>query len=137
MGDRDEAVRYFWEDVLFAQLKLAYDNPESMEIAARKLNVMKQGGKSFSSFISGFEKTMLETGGLQWDEQVKKTFLNTAITTDLQEALVATRFRLPTLVIENLLHGVNNNLESLRTKKIEMLVYIQPIKVQGMLRGIR
>ena len=47
-----------------AQLRLAYDNPELLEIAVRKLNDMKQGNKPFSAFISGFEKTMLETGSL-------------------------------------------------------------------------
>ena len=62
---------------MFTQLRLVYDNPEFMEIAVRKLKAMKQGGKSFSTFISGFEKTMLEAGGLHWN-QVKKSFLNTA-----------------------------------------------------------
>ena len=41
---------------------------ESLEIAVRKLNDMRQGSKSFSVFISSFEKTMLETGSLNWDE---------------------------------------------------------------------
>ena len=45
---------------LFNQLIIAYDNPQSMEIAARELSKMKQGNKqSFSAFISGFEKKML------------------------------------------------------------------------------
>ena len=39
-----------------AQLRLAYDNPESLEITARKLNDMRLGSKPFSAFISGFEK---------------------------------------------------------------------------------
>ena len=58
----------FSVQALFEQLKLVYDNPESMEIAAKKLNTMKQGGKAFSAFISNFEKTMLEANGLNWDE---------------------------------------------------------------------
>ena len=41
---------------LIEQLRLAYDNPELLEIAVKKLNDMKQEGKPFSVFISSFEK---------------------------------------------------------------------------------
>ena len=47
-----------------AQLRLIYDNPESLGIAIKKLNDMKQRSKPFSVFISNFEKTMLEIGNL-------------------------------------------------------------------------
>ena len=48
----------------FNQLIIVYDNFQSMEITVKELNKMKQGNKqSFSAFISGFEKNMLETGG--------------------------------------------------------------------------
>ena len=41
----------------FDQLILVYDNFQSMEIATRELNKMKQRNKQpFSTFISGFEK---------------------------------------------------------------------------------
>ena len=97
-----------------AQLRLIYDNPESREITARKLNDMKQRSKPFSAFISGFEKTMLEVGGWNWDEQIKKTFLNNI---NLQETLVVAP--IPTTYVGycELLHGVNNNLKSLQAKK--------------------
>lgn len=102
---------------LFEQLRLAYDNPESMEIAARKLGAMKKGSKSFSAFLPNFEKAMLEAGGLHWDGQVKRTFLNTAIATDLQEALVATPIPATYVKYYNLLFAVSNNLECLRARK--------------------
>ena len=122
---------------LIAQLRLAYDNPESLEIAVKKLNDMRQKSKPFSVFISGFEKTMLEVGGLNWDEQVKKTFLNNAINTSLQEAIIATPIPATYVGYCDLLHGMNNNLEALRTKKSVKLVVIHPpIKAQGILRGI-
>ena len=50
---------------LIAQLRLAYDNPESLEIAVRKLNDMKQRSKPFSVFISGFEKN--DVGGWKFE----------------------------------------------------------------------
>lgn len=61
--------------MLFNQLRLVYNNPVSTEIATKKSKAMEQKGKSFATFLPGFEKTMLEAGGVQWDEQVKKTFL--------------------------------------------------------------
>lgn len=87
----------FSVESLFDQLRLTYDNPESIEIAVKKLNAMKQGSKSFSVFLPGVEKKMLETGGLYRDEQVKKTFLNSAIATDLTSCLVSRgeRIKLP------------------------------------------
>ena len=60
---------------------------------------------------------MLEAGGFNWDEQMKKTFLNNAININLREVIIATP--IPTTYIGycDLFHGVNNNLEALRTKK--------------------
>ena len=86
---------------LIAQLRLIYDNPESREITARKLNDMRQRSKPFSVFVLSFEKTMLETGGLNWDEQIKKTFLSNAININFQEALVVTPFQPHILDIVN------------------------------------
>ena len=54
----------------FDQLILAYDNPQSMEIAAKELNKMKQGNKKpFSTFISGFEKKCWKRGG--WNSAIR------------------------------------------------------------------
>ena len=51
-----------------------------MEITVKKLNKMKQANKqSFSAFISGFEKKMLETGGMEFNDQTTKTYLNNAL----------------------------------------------------------
>ena len=61
----------------FDQLILVYDNLQSIKIAAKELNKMKQWNKQpFFTFISGFEKKMLETGGMDFSDQVTKTFLN-------------------------------------------------------------
>ena len=60
---------------------------------------------------------MLEIGSLNWDEQVKKTYLNNAIDTSLQEVIIATP--IPAIYVGycDLLHGVSNNLKALRIKK--------------------
>ena len=96
---------------------MVYDNPELWEITVRKLNDMKQKSKPFSVFISNFEKTMLEIGNLNWDEQIKRTFLNNAININLQEILVVIPIPVTYVGYCELLHGVNNNLEFLKIKK--------------------
>ena len=110
-------IKTFLVNDLIAQLRLVYDNPESREITVRNLNDMRQGSNPFSAFISGFEKTMLEAGSLNWDEQIKKTFLNNAINISLQKKLVVTPILAIYIDYCDLFHGVNNNLEALRIKK--------------------
>ena len=68
----------------FDQLILGYDNFQSMEIAAKKLNKMKQGNKQpFSTFISGFEKKLLETRGMDFNDQITKTFFNNVFNNEM------------------------------------------------------
>ena len=102
---------------LFEQLRLAYDDHESAERAARKLNTLRQGTKPFSIFLAEFDRTLLDAGGLHWDEQVKKTFLMNGICIGLQEALIATPIPPSYASYCNLLQSVSNNLESLHTRR--------------------
>ena len=102
---------------LFDQLILAYDNPQSMEIAAKELSKMKQGNKQpFSTFISGFEKKMLETGGMDFSDQVTKTFLNNAFNNEMHKTFIG--FFIPATYIAycTMLHKTNNRLKALRSK---------------------
>ena len=108
---------------LFTQLRTAYDDYESAERAARKLNVLRQGTKPFSTFLAEFDRTILDAGGLYWDEQVKKTFLTNGIATELQEALVATTIPPTYIGYCNLLQSVSNNLEALRSKRRKDISY--------------
>jgi hypothetical protein len=75
---------------LLAQLKAAYDDVEATERASRKLAQLKQGGRSFNNFLAEFDRTLLDAGGLNWNDQVKKTFLGNCLSTELHTAIVAT-----------------------------------------------
>ena len=92
----------------FDQLILVYDNFQSMEIAAEKLNKMKQKNKQpFSAFISGFEKKMLETGGMDFNDQVTKTFLLwIAMRSFLLRLFLCLWFKLTRAVLRECLHNV-------------------------------
>lgn len=102
---------------LISQLKAAYDDNETAERASRKLSTMKQGARTFSAFLADFDRTILEAGGLDWADQVKKTFLTNCISYELQSAIVATPAPASYREYCALLHGVSTNLEALHRRK--------------------
>ena len=102
---------------LLKQLRTTYDDHESAERAARKLGVLRQGTKPFSTFLAEFDRTILDAGGLHWDEQVKKTFLSNGISTELQEALIAIQVPGTYTAYCELLHSVSNNIENIKSRK--------------------
>ena len=71
---------------------------------------------NFSTFISGFEKKMLEAGRIDWNDQVTKTFFNNALNTEMHKALIG--FPIPPTYTGycNMFHGMNNQFELLRFK---------------------
>jgi uncharacterized protein YfiM (DUF2279 family) len=102
---------------LVAQLKAAYDDRESAERASRKLNVMRQGKKAFPIFLAEFDRTILDAGGVAWDDQVKKTFLSNCLSPELKTALVATPVPASYREYCILLHTVSANLEALEKEQ--------------------
>ena len=108
---------FFSVQNLFGQLILVYDNYQSMEITAKKLNKMKPKNKQpCSTFISGFEKKMLETGGMDFNDQITKTFFNNAFNNEMYKVFID--FFIPAIFIAyyTMFHGMNNQLEVLRIK---------------------
>jgi zinc knuckle protein/retrotransposon gag protein len=102
---------------LMNQLSNAYDDPEDAERAVRKLNSLRQDKRSFGKYLATFERTLLEAGGLTWDDVVKKSMLAKGLSADIQKALVATPVPASYDAYCSLLHTVSHNLESLRTKE--------------------
>ena len=73
----------------FDQLILVYDNFQSMEIATKKLNKMKQKNKqSFSTFISGFEKKSWKPGKMDFNDQITKTFFNNVLNNEMKKKFI-------------------------------------------------
>jgi len=98
------------------QLANAYDDPEDAERAVRRLGTLQQDG-SFGKYLALFEKTLLQAGGMNWDDVVKKSMLARGLSEELQKALVATPTPASYGDYCTLLHTVSHNLESLSTKK--------------------
>lgn len=105
-------------DLLY-QLQLAYNDSESAERAARKLSILRQGTKPFSAFLAEFERTLLDAGGIDWADQVKKTFLNNTLSKELQTAIIATPIPATYRDYCSMLQTVSYNLESLRGSRYQ------------------
>jgi len=52
-------------DGLFSQLRAAYDDNDTVERASRKLNIIRQGSKTFRTFLVEFDRTLLDVGGIR------------------------------------------------------------------------
>jgi hypothetical protein len=104
-------------DGLIRQLKLVYEDPQQKARASNKLGILKQGLRSFASYLAEFEKTVLDAGGAMWDDTVKRTFLANGLSDELHQAIVATP--LPTTYNDYclLLHSVSQNLEALQNRQ--------------------
>lgn len=104
-------------DQLIQQLRNAYDDPESQERAMRSLQTLKQNGKSFSSYLAKFERLLLEAGGLEWDEAVKKAMLSNGLSLDIQKTLAATPTPPTYDAYISLIHTVAHNLDSIKLQE--------------------
>ena len=73
----------------FDQLILVYDIFPWIKVAAKKLYKMKQKNEQpFSTFISGFEKKMLKTGGMDFNDQITKTLFNNVLNNEMQKYFI-------------------------------------------------
>lgn len=104
-------------DGLIQQLRNAYDDPESVGRAVRKLDTLQQGASSFAKYLARFERTLLQAGGIAWDDAVKKTFLSRGLSVDIQRTLLAVPTPASYTDYCSQLHMVSQNLEAMRTRE--------------------
>lgn len=76
-------------DSLLAYLDLSYANRHEVQQALQKLATLKQGNKTFASFLPDFERLMADAGGASWPEDVKKDKLSNAVASDILAASTA------------------------------------------------
>jgi hypothetical protein len=72
----------------FTEMDSAFDDPQRQEKALVRVNSMKQGGRDLIAFLGEFNETLVDAGGLSWDDSQKKTLLQVAINVRLMEAMV-------------------------------------------------
>lgn len=79
-----------WNPMAFMEyLDRQYKDHDAAKKAASSLRTLRQrDGESFVSFLPKFERLVAEAGGSSWDDQVKISFLEGAINSQLVRTLV-------------------------------------------------
>ena len=82
-GMKDEVA-----EKIFDQLELSFGDPHKKEKAARKLHHLRQGNKPFMEYFVEYRRLVMEAGGANWPEDVKKSYLRAGISRELQELMI-------------------------------------------------
>ena len=64
-------------------LDVSYGNPHEVQQALQKLNSLRQGTRSFITFLPEFERLLSEAGGDNWPEEVKIDRLCNAVSVEI------------------------------------------------------
>ena len=75
---------------LLEQIDVVFQDPRAKEKALSTLNYTKRGNTPLNEFLSQFDQLLLEAGGWDQDDTIKKGLLKDAITTRLLSVLVGT-----------------------------------------------
>jgi hypothetical protein len=73
----------------FTQLDAAFSDPQSAQRALEWINSKKQGSQPFREFLQEFEQKLLEAGGWEFSDGVRKGYLRSAVSRKIKEKLVA------------------------------------------------
>jgi hypothetical protein len=69
-------------------MQLAFKDPTLREKALNRLNSLRQGNRSFSELLSELDRLLLEAGGHEWEDRIKKGYVKAALNYALRERLV-------------------------------------------------
>jgi hypothetical protein len=72
----------------FSQMQLAFKDPTLREKALNRLNSLRQGNRFFSELLSELDRLLLEAGGHEWEDRIKKGYVKAALNFALRERLV-------------------------------------------------
>lgn len=74
----------FWD-----QMDSAFQDRAAKRKAIAKLNRIRQGKRSFDDLLRNIDQLLLESGGYEWADEIKKGYLNNALSIGLKDRLVA------------------------------------------------
>jgi hypothetical protein len=86
--DAFKGTAQFTKENLLSQLRIAFKDHATRDKAIAKLNVLRQGKRTFAELLSEFDRLLLEAGAYGWDDGAKKGYLRAAINNDLREKLI-------------------------------------------------
>lgn len=73
---------------LIDQLRLSFGDPHSREKAQRKLHKLKQTNRPFMEYFTEYRKLVLEAGGSNWPDEIKKSYLEAGLSLELQRCMI-------------------------------------------------
>lgn len=68
---------------MVAQLRLSFGDPHLKEKAQRKLHQLYQTNKPFVEYFTEYRKLLLEAGGTNWPDEIKKSYLEAGLSREL------------------------------------------------------
>ena len=73
---------------LIQQLRSSFGDPHVKAKAQRKLHKLEQKNRPFTEHFTEFRKLMLEAGGANWPDDVKRSFLEPSLSLDLHQCML-------------------------------------------------
>jgi hypothetical protein len=89
INNQEEASKPLRVNDLFVQMDAAFSDPQRAQRALEWINNQKQRTRPFREFLQKFEQKLLEAGGWEFSDQVRKGYLKAAINKRLRTQLVA------------------------------------------------
>jgi hypothetical protein len=78
---------------LIDQLRLSFGDPHIKEKAQRKLHNLKQNNKPFMEYFTAYRKLVLEAGGTNWPDEIKKSYLEAGLNRELQQSMIGQGYK--------------------------------------------
>ena len=73
---------------LIGQLRLSFGDPHVKEKARRKLYKLRQTNRPFMEYFTEYRRLVLEAGGSNWPDEIKKSYLEAGLSLELQRCMI-------------------------------------------------
>ncbi len=95
----------------------AFYDPQIPQRALEWINNKKQGGTPFRDFLQEFEQKLLEAGGWEFSDGIRKGYLKSALNLEIKTQLVAQAEPETYTDYVNLVRRTSDNLEEIKRLK--------------------
>ena len=98
----------------FDQLDAAFRDPQSTQRALEWINTRRQGKTPFREFLQQFEQKLLEAGGWEFSDSIRKGYLRAALNLEIRTQLVGRDEPYSYEQYVNLIRKVSDDLEQIK-----------------------